>query len=75
MKIGYCATAEGVAKRVCELQVGNPRRLRLVATVRGTREAERQLHQRFAAIRMVGEWFDTNTELIRYAEALGVSAA
>lgn len=56
VKIGFTrGTAE---KRCAELQTGNPRRLVVIATLRGSEQLERDLHRRFSTCRLEGEWFD-----------------
>lgn len=44
--------------RLDALQTGNPRRLDLIGSIEGDLGDERVLHDRFAAHRLVGEWFD-----------------
>ena len=51
------------------LQVGNPRRLRLVGTLEGGAELEGRLHQRFAHLRIAGEWFRAERELRQFIRA------
>jgi hypothetical protein len=53
-KIGYSTNP---AKRVAELQTGNPRVLRLVAKMRGTEADEKALHSKFHYANLVQEWF------------------
>ena len=69
VKIGYAAGSKG---RLFRLQVGNPRELRLRATVSSAKapEIERHLHALFAASRVRGEWFAPSPELNRYMRCL-----
>lgn len=53
-KIGI---ANDVSRRLAELQSGSPDDLRLVSKIDGGRAVEQQLHRRFAALRVRGEWF------------------
>ena len=62
-----CRAADGTAKigwafdvesRIRRLQIGNPRRLSLVAFLPGTRTLESDLHKLFSDRRLHGEWFD-----------------
>lgn len=48
---------------------------RVIASFPGRIEAERELHERFAHLRTVGEWFVADPELIAYAEALEANKA
>jgi hypothetical protein len=54
VKIGYSGDPHG---RLPEIQTGCPLPLTLEAMTPGTKEHERQLHQRFADDRLHGEWF------------------
>jgi hypothetical protein len=45
-------------KRLSGLQTGNPRRLRVLHVEPEAGHLEEQLHERFAEIRIGGEWFD-----------------
>lgn len=57
VKIG---TAKNVEIRVGELQIGNPRRLQLLASFEGGRAGERFLHELLDKYRLGGEWFDVS---------------
>lgn len=63
IKIGY---AKDVASRLAALQCANPEPLTLIGTVAGTRGLEVSLHKRFDAHRRLGEWFDTDPEILNY---------
>jgi Meiotically Up-regulated Gene 113 (MUG113) protein len=54
VKIG---TSKSPARRTGELQTGNPRELILRHVIPGDRDVEEQLHDRFKAARIRGEWF------------------
>lgn len=56
IKIGF--TSGKVRVRLEALQTGNPYRLRVVWETYATQTRETQLHERFAAYRMQGEWFE-----------------
>lgn len=60
LKIGY---AEDVAKRITELQTGNPEELFVVAARHGSRKLEAFLHANFAKIKCRREWFHLTDEL------------
>jgi hypothetical protein len=66
-KIGF---AIDVAKRISSLQTGSASALELVLTMKGDVERERQLHARFAANRVRGEWFDLGQAEIEELKAL-----
>lgn len=53
-KIGYSTNPQ---KRVAELQTGNPRLLKLYATIKGTEESERLIHARHIEDNVLQEWF------------------
>lgn len=59
VKIGV---AQDVIQRLMNIQTGNPRTLKIVATLGPFSEAqafdlERGLHRRFKSLRLRGEWF------------------
>lgn len=59
MKIGYIGESQRLLARMRELQLGNPVALDLVLLLPGDREVERQLHHKYAARHLLGEWFDS----------------
>lgn len=63
IKIGYSSNPEN---RIKSIMTASPHDLDLLGTISGTREDERNLHQRFAHIRKNREWFDATPELIGY---------
>jgi len=67
IKIG---TANDPKKRLTELQTGNPSRLYLLGTVRGSTEREHHLHKRMKEhqTREGGEWFDPTGEVFTVIE-------
>jgi hypothetical protein len=67
IKIGYSATPE---KRLLSLKTASPFPLRLLKIIEGGKTLERELHQRFAALHIDGEWFNPNSELLEYIESL-----
>ena len=56
VKIGT-STLGGLRRRLDALQIGNPVPLLLRAVFAGDRREERELHGRFAAAHVGGEWF------------------
>lgn len=70
VKIGY---AVNVRKRIKDINAGSsivpgmvcvP--VKLLATIPGGRPKEQKLHQRFAHLRVAGEWFVGTAELMRF---------
>jgi hypothetical protein len=54
IKIGYAANPQA---RIYNIQCGNPRALRFIGMVPGTRDDESEWHRRFDKLRIGGEWF------------------
>lgn len=63
VKIGY-TDGDDVSDRAAALQTGSPVPLRVLGTILGTLEDEKNLHRRFAAHRVHGEWFKPVPELL-----------
>jgi hypothetical protein len=61
VKIGYAQDAEF---RIADLQTGNPRKLVLLGVLRGTVADERDLHAKYIADNVLGEWFRPTAELL-----------
>lgn len=61
VKIGI---ADSVQARLVQLQTASPYRLRLLGVMPGGATEERALHQRFAHLRLHGEWFEGADELL-----------
>lgn len=62
IKIG---STHDVKRRVADLQTGHPWKLRILGVCRGDIRLELELHERFAASRLHGEWFSPSRELAR----------
>lgn len=78
IKIGF--TDGPVESRIADLQTGCPVPIRLLGTAPGTLGDEKDLHRRFAAQRVHGEWFKPAPDLLaligaRPRECDGVSVA
>lgn len=71
IKIGKAAN---VAARIASLQTANPYPLTLLGTAAGGIERERELHERFAADRLHGEWFAPSLALLDFIESAEVVA-
>lgn len=63
IKIGFTDSLDA-SDRVVTLQTGSPVLLRLLGTIPGTIDDEKDLHRRFAAHRVCGEWFKPVPELL-----------
>lgn len=61
VKIGYSLKPEA---RVAELQTGNPRRLRLLASMQGTPTDEKALHVKYLRHNLLQEWFRPTAKLL-----------
>jgi hypothetical protein len=66
IKIGHAKT---VLFRLVSLQTGNPRALRVIATMNGPRKMESAIRRRFNHLRMRGEWFHADKELLNFIHA------
>jgi predicted DNA-binding transcriptional regulator AlpA len=70
IRAGQGAIKIGIArdprKRLFELQVGTSDELRILHTIPGTEDTERALHERFAHLRLRGEWFRAGFDLLRF---------
>jgi hypothetical protein len=71
IKIGF--TAGRAEDRLRALQTGSPERLKLVATLPGSKLLEGQLHDRFAEDRCGGEWFRRSAALSGFIYGVEVS--
>jgi predicted GIY-YIG superfamily endonuclease len=72
IKIGR---AKNLARRMMSLQTSSPAKLKLIKSVQveGAKEAqelERALHQQFSEIRLAGEWFKAEANLLEYISQL-----
>jgi hypothetical protein len=63
IKIGFTA-GDDAACRLESLQTGSPVPIRLLGTLPGTADDEKDLHRRFGAARVCGEWFKPVPELV-----------
>jgi len=62
-KIGFSNNPE---KRLLQLQTGNPYKLTLECTIDGSIDLERELHEQFKSLSLVGEWFNFTKEIKEY---------
>jgi len=70
VKIG---STTNVLNRLMVLQIGNPDKLYLRASIKGCVATERELHKRFARLRLSGEWFKAVDELRDFLDELHAS--
>lgn len=68
VKIGY--TRSCAARRIAQLQTGQPGRLKLLGTIPGDVSAERGLHKEFGESRINGEWFEETASLMSIIQFL-----
>lgn len=74
IKIGV--TAQKIALRIHALQTGNPEKIRVLATISGSRALEQRLHVRFRHCRkMHGEWFDPCADLLSFVDGIIAASA
>lgn len=66
MKVGY--TSGNPHMRMAALQTGSPDKLYMMGWIAGTLDEERELHRRFAHLRVSGEWFRFEAELEEFYE-------
>lgn len=70
VKIGYSCNPKA---RLRQMQTGSPQVLRILAIDEdGSPEVERWYHERFAAYRQKGEWFERCPEILAEIERLSV---
>lgn len=63
IKIGYSGAPE---VRLSDLQTHSGRELEILKTIPGTYEDERRLHTQFSHLRVRGEWFQSDPELLDF---------
>lgn len=68
VKIGV---AYNVRKRLTDLQISSPVRLRLIGLLRSDRFREGDVHARFQGLRIRGEWFWLKAEIIDFIKEHG----
>lgn len=66
VKIGF---TNDIRRRLAQLQVSSPHKLKLVALFEGDVFKEQELHKQFSSYWSCGEWFDKCEELTKYAES------
>ena len=67
LKIGHSFQ---VSSRVKTLQASSPEELALLKTIPGSKQLEAKLHEKFAHLRLHGEWFKADTEIMKYIQSL-----
>lgn len=67
IKIGVSAAVD---VRLADLQVCNAEELFLLGTVAGTSKDETELHKRFSADHIRGEWFHSSVTLLKFIESI-----
>ena len=67
IKIGV---TNNVRKRLSILQTFSPQKLKLLAIIEGSYDKERLIHQIFSKLRVRGEWFKPEPDLLEYINRL-----
>lgn len=67
IKIG---TTRDLHTRISAIRNASPEPVELLATMPGSRDEEKDLHQRFSHLRTHGEWFRAEAELILFINSL-----
>ncbi|MGU3387161.1 GIY-YIG nuclease family protein [Methylobacterium sp. D53M] len=70
VKIGFTESSDAKG-RIAEVQAGLPAKLTVYMTFPGTIADERELHERFKAWRLRGEWFRYEGEVSYWLRGLG----
>ncbi len=63
IKIGYSKNPE---ERLKQLQNSNFRKLKLLFKYKAGKEEESKLHKKFEEYRLYGEWFESNSEIMKF---------
>lgn len=67
IKIGYSLNTK---KRLQNLSTDNSSKLKLLADIPGSRSFENKLHNKFSHLKVHGEWYKSENELLLYIEEL-----
>lgn len=68
IKIGF--TTKPVSSRLSGLQCGSEGKLAILHSIEAQRRHEADLHERFKHLRVTGEWFRPEPELLRFIEVM-----
>jgi DNA-binding XRE family transcriptional regulator len=63
LKIGH---TNDINNRLSQLQVSTPIKLKLIHLIKGGVNLEKELHQKFQDLRVNGEWFVYDAEILNY---------
>lgn len=63
IKVGF--TRGNPSGRIAQLQLACPWKLQIIGFLAGSKHYERALHERLAAYRMMGEWFEPASDVVR----------
>jgi hypothetical protein len=66
VKIGFTETEKGIYARLASLQTGNPNKLKVIRFEKACYGHEQYLHEKYGYLRLEGEWFKRNKQLIEY---------
>lgn len=70
IKIGHSGNPKA---RLAALKTASDQPLRMIGVMDGGKEAERELHLRFADARLEGEWFSPTEEIVALARSFSVA--
>lgn len=59
LKIGYVDNEKNLKRRLSQLQISSPDKLKLIAYFEGSIKKEKELHKKFSSYHIRGEWFDS----------------
>jgi len=65
IKIGH-TDGKDAQKRLSELQTENPKKLHILATMKGDKTTEQNIYKRFISDRLYGGWFKPSPELMSF---------
>jgi hypothetical protein len=69
IKIGYGQNPDRIRDRIRRFQTASPEQVVLLGAHPGGTSLERELHERFAALHISGEWFQAGPDLVAHIEA------
>src|SRR5438445_517498 len=67
IKIGHCKLP---AQRAASMQSQHWSRLWLIGAMRGARPEELRMHKKFAHLKILGEWFRSDNEILAFIDRL-----
>ena len=68
IKIGYSKSDKTLMRRIYAMQTFNSKTLNLLKTIEGGFKEERKIHRLFEYLKLMGEWFKPDMELIEFID-------